>query len=111
MTLLICVIVFVVLLIAAKLLLSPKSYSKVDGVRVSLADQKRFAGFHVAIDTDLDEVTVVGRDYWAVRQEVADRGLLYHSVIIALPGEQNEILAELVDPTPVVRRYDDATND
>ena len=108
MTLLICVLVFVVMLIAAKLLLTPKSYSKVEGVRVSLADQKRFAGFWVAIDTDLDEVIVVGRDYWSVRQEVGDRGLLYHSVIVTLPGEQNEILAALVDPTPITRRFNNA---
>lgn len=105
----ICVVVLVVMLLAYRLLLVDRSHSRVEGVRVSEKDRKHFSGFHVAVDIDSDEVVIVGDSYHSVHREAMSHGLLSSVLIVALPGERNQVFAALVDPKPVRRRYDNAS--
>lgn len=94
----ICAIVFVVMLCAWHLLLTRReAFSKVDGVLVSRLDQKRFAGFWVAVDKQTHEVCVVAGNFSDVYEESLDLPDYIPQVnFVELPGERNEILHRLV---------------
>ena len=108
--LLLCVLVFVVVLSAAKLLLfRDPTHTEIDGVRVSNEDIKRFAGFVVAIDPTQDEIVIVANTRTDAWIEADIRGLDEPLSYVAIPGEKNELLAKLVAVHPIVRRYDNAS--
>lgn len=104
----VCAVIFVVILIASHMLFGRRDEPALP-VEISPEERKHFSGFWVAYNVATEEVEVVGKHSGDVYAEINSRGMIGRYLVFEIPGDCNELLGLLVDPTPIRRRHDNVS--